>query len=79
MARGALRAAARPYHRGSVVGDRNRSHSTSSLWYCPRRRAVDLAIAATANINGVSLLTHNTSDFAIISDLTDVRAPDCQS
>jgi predicted nucleic acid-binding protein len=42
----------------------------------PRRRAVDLAIAATANIHGVSLLTHNTSDFAIIGDLTDVRAPD---
>jgi predicted nucleic acid-binding protein len=45
----------------------------------PRRRAVDLATAATANINGVTLLTHNTSDFAIISDLTNVRAPDCQS
>lgn len=42
----------------------------------PRRRAVDLAIAATANIHGVSLLTHNTSDFAIIGDLTDVRVPD---
>jgi predicted nucleic acid-binding protein len=41
----------------------------------PRRRAVDLAIAATANIHGVPLLTHNTSDFAIIDNLTDVRAP----
>ncbi|HEY7961965.1 MAG TPA: PIN domain-containing protein [Solirubrobacteraceae bacterium] len=41
----------------------------------PRRRAVDLAIAATANVHGVALLTHNTSDFKIIEDLTDVRAP----
>jgi predicted nucleic acid-binding protein len=41
----------------------------------PRRRAVDLAIAATANIHGVPLLTHNTGDFAIIDNLTDVRAP----
>ncbi|HEV3070345.1 MAG TPA: PIN domain-containing protein [Solirubrobacteraceae bacterium] len=40
----------------------------------PRRRAVDLAIAATANVHDVSLLTHNKSDFAIIDDLTDVRA-----
>lgn len=42
----------------------------------PRRRAVDLAIAATANVHGVPLLTHNAGDFAIISDLTDVRSPD---
>jgi predicted nucleic acid-binding protein len=41
----------------------------------PRRRAVDLAIAATANTHGVPLLTHNVGDFAIISDLTDVRLP----
>lgn len=41
----------------------------------PRRRAVDLAIAATANVHGVTLLTHNHSDFTIINDLTDVRAP----
>jgi len=41
----------------------------------PRRRAVDLAIAATANIHGVPLLTRNTGDFAIIGDLADVRAP----
>lgn len=39
----------------------------------PRRRAVDLAIAATANVHGVPLLTHNAKDFAIISDLIDVR------
>ncbi len=41
----------------------------------PRRRAIDLAIAATANVHGVPLLTHNTSDFEIVSDLTDARAP----
>lgn len=41
----------------------------------PRRRAIDLAIAATANVHGVPLLTHNTGDFQIIGDLTDVRAP----
>lgn len=41
----------------------------------PRRRAIDLAIAATANVHGVPLLTYNAGDFAIISDLTDVRAP----
>ena len=41
----------------------------------PRRRAVDLAIAATANIQGVPLLTHDTDDFTIISDLVEVRPP----
>ena len=41
----------------------------------PRRRAMDLAIAATANIAGVPLLTHNVVDFQLISDLVDVRAP----
>jgi toxin FitB len=41
----------------------------------PRRRAMDLAIAATANVAGVSLVTHNVSDFQLISDLVDVRAP----
>jgi predicted nucleic acid-binding protein len=40
----------------------------------PRRRAVDLAIVATANVHGVPLFTHNTGDFAIIDNLTDVRA-----
>jgi predicted nucleic acid-binding protein len=39
-----------------------------------RRRAVDLAIAATANVNGVPLLTYNTRDFKIIDDLVDVHA-----
>ena len=41
----------------------------------PRRRAMDLAIAATANIQGVPLLTYNGADFRIIDDLTDVREP----
>ncbi len=39
----------------------------------PRRRAIDLAIAATANVHGVPLLTHNTGDFQLIGDLTDAR------
>jgi hypothetical protein len=41
----------------------------------PRRRARDLAIAATANVHHVPLLTHNTSDFQLIDDLVDVRSP----
>jgi hypothetical protein len=41
----------------------------------PRRRAIDLALAATANVHGVPLLTHNTNDFLIIGDLTDARDP----
>lgn len=41
----------------------------------PRRRAIDLAIAATANVHGVPLLTHNWGDFRIIDDLVDVRSP----
>ena len=41
----------------------------------PRRRAVDLAIAATANVHHVPLITHNTGDFRIIEDLVDVREP----
>jgi predicted nucleic acid-binding protein len=40
----------------------------------PRRRALDLAIAATANVHGVPLLTHNAKDFQIVDDLVDVRA-----
>jgi predicted nucleic acid-binding protein len=41
----------------------------------PRRRAMDLAIAATANVASVPLLTLNAADFQLISDLVDVRAP----
>ena len=40
-----------------------------------RRRAMDLAIAATANSAGVPLVTHNDADFKLIDDLVDVRAP----
>jgi predicted nucleic acid-binding protein len=42
----------------------------------PRRRAFDLAIAATANVNRVPLLTYNAKDFEIVADLVDVRNPD---
>jgi toxin FitB len=41
----------------------------------PRRRAIDLAIAATANVHKVPLLTHNRADFQVVEDLVDVRAP----
>lgn len=41
----------------------------------PRRRAIDLVIAATANVAGVPLLTHNDADFNIVSDLVNVEAP----
>ncbi|HEX5711691.1 MAG TPA: PIN domain-containing protein, partial [Solirubrobacterales bacterium] len=39
----------------------------------PRRRAFDLAIAATANVHGVPLLTFNPRDFQIVDDLVEVR------
>lgn len=41
----------------------------------PRKRAMDLAIAATANVHKVPLLTENTGDFTIIGDLVDARLP----
>jgi len=41
----------------------------------PRRRAIDLVIAATANIHRVPLFSHDVEDFAIIADLVDVRPP----
>lgn len=41
----------------------------------PRRRALDLVIAATANVHNVPLLTLNAKDFALIDDLVDARAP----
>jgi predicted nucleic acid-binding protein len=40
----------------------------------PRRRSIDLVIAATANIHGVPLLTHNTADFEIIGDHVNVQS-----
>ena len=41
----------------------------------PRRRQIDLAIAATAKVEGVPLLTENIGDFQIIDDLVDARRP----
>lgn len=41
----------------------------------PRRRQADLAIAATANVEGVPLLTWDIADFEAIKDLVDVRDP----
>jgi predicted nucleic acid-binding protein len=41
----------------------------------PRRRAFDLAIAATASVHGVPLLTLDADDFKLIEDLIDVRRP----
>lgn len=41
----------------------------------PRRRALDLVIAATANVHQVPLLTRNPKDFALISDLVEAQAP----
>ena len=41
----------------------------------PRRRAFDLAIAATAKVHSVPLLTLNAADFKLIDDLVDVRSP----
>ena len=41
----------------------------------PRRRQLDLAIAATAVTEGVPLLTFNVGDFRIIDDLVDARRP----
>ena len=41
----------------------------------PRRRAMDLAIAATANVAGVSLITHDAADFGLIDDLVSLRSP----
>ena len=40
-----------------------------------RRRAFDLAIAATANVHGSTLVTANASDFKLIEDLVDLRSP----
>lgn len=38
----------------------------------PRRRAIDLVIAATANAHGVPLLTRNPKDLAVIADLVEL-------
>lgn len=41
----------------------------------PRRRRIDLAVAATAAVQQVPLLTHDIADFHIVSDLVDARTP----
>lgn len=41
----------------------------------PRRRAIDLAIAATANVHRVPLLTHDLKDFHLLGELVDARVP----
>ncbi len=41
----------------------------------PRRRAFDLAIAATANVHGVPLLTCNTRDFELLAGEIDILSP----
>lgn len=40
----------------------------------PRRRAMDLVIAATANVHQVPLMTVDAADLAIIEDLVTVEA-----
>ena len=42
----------------------------------PRRRSIDLAIAATANVHSVPLLTADTADLIIIEDLVTLRSLD---
>jgi predicted nucleic acid-binding protein len=41
----------------------------------PRRRAIDLAIAATANVHKVPLVTRDAKDLALVEDLVDIHAP----
>lgn len=41
----------------------------------PRRRQIDLVIAATAVVAQVPLLTHDVADLRILEDLVDVRRP----
>ncbi len=42
----------------------------------PRRRAADLAIAATARVHQAILLTDNRRNFTAVADLVEVRATD---
>jgi predicted nucleic acid-binding protein len=39
----------------------------------PPRRAIDLAIAATANVHRVPLLTRDIKDFSGLTDVVDIR------
>lgn len=41
----------------------------------PHRRAIDLAIAATADVHGVPLLPRNRKDFDLLADLVETRGP----
>lgn len=41
----------------------------------PRRRQIDLAIAATAVVERVPLLTYDVADLSVIEDLVDARRP----
>lgn len=41
----------------------------------PRRRSIDLAIAATATVHGVPLMTADVDDLAIIADLVELKSP----
>jgi predicted nucleic acid-binding protein len=36
---------------------------------------MDLVVAATANVAGVPLLTHNDADFKLIADLVQLETP----
>ena len=40
----------------------------------PRRRALDLVIAATANVHDATLVTTDLADFSLIDDLVQVEA-----
>ena len=57
--------------------ERNCESKGTDTHYSPVRQGhrIRLLLAATANIHGVPLLTHNIQDFRIISDLTDVCDP----
>jgi len=51
---------------------------SAALRHCggkPRRRTIDLAIAATANVHGVALITRNPADLELIADLVDLLDP----
>ena len=41
----------------------------------PRRRAADLAIAATANVHDAVLVTSNSKDLRLVEDLVQLRTP----
>jgi predicted nucleic acid-binding protein len=69
--------AERDVHRRYAPGDSARSDDDerAGVEDSPRRRALDLAIAATATVHSVPLLTQNASDFQLLDDLVDVRSP----